>query len=371
MLVFTVGSAVQAERIDDFSTDSSGNYTKYVILDNGEDHDTSASDSTFSVSSGTATVVTTVADDVEQQLYALSGASLGIGQELQVDLVSRVTAERTMGLFVGATNSLDNVTSTEWKVRKNFVFIAVGQDNITSGTYDDGTNTGTQFNFAALSDGDTLFIAYTASGTFEVGLYDNDNTVGHGEGSREVYRTYTDLFGIDGSALGFYTDIRAAGTLSRFDNLTIYGATNVPTVDAGVNMITWSGEPVQLAPTVVNNQPTVDLTYSWSADSVDGVVFSATNVEAPTVTINKTTENPSVLTLTLSVNNVDRAPDQARQDTVTIDVYDDHCMATKSVNPEMLDSSDLNEDCITDLQDIIVMAQTWLDDYTATGPIVK
>jgi hypothetical protein len=174
-----------------------------------------------------------------------------------------------------------------------------------------------------------------------------------------------DVMSIGDAQCAIFDEIRFGNT---YEDVVAVDRTT-PTVDAGIDMVTWSGEPVQLAPTVVNNHPTADLTYAWSADPVDGVAFSAADVEAPIVTITKTTENPSIVTLTLSVNNVGQSPDQAQHDTVTIDVYDDACAATKAVAPEMLDPTDLNDDCMTDLQDLIVMAQTWLVDYAPTGPI--
>jgi len=64
---------------------------------------------------------------------------------------------------------------------------------------------------------------------------------------------------------------------------------NLPDVDAGISMITWSGEPVQLDPNVVEapGSDWTNLTYAWSADPCDGVVFSDPGIEAPTVTITR------------------------------------------------------------------------------------
>ena len=59
-------------------------------------------------------------------------------------------------------------------------------------------------------------------------------------------------------------------------------------VDAGDDMITWSGEPVPLDATVVDDDAS-PLTYLWTVDPVEGVVvaFSDPSIEAPTVTITK------------------------------------------------------------------------------------
>jgi len=58
-------------------------------------------------------------------------------------------------------------------------------------------------------------------------------------------------------------------------------------------------------------------------------------------------------------------------DTMTIDVYDDSCLAAKATGSVELDPSDLDENCITNFLDFAVMATTWLDDYTLTGPTPK
>jgi len=154
--------------------------------------------------------------------------------------------------------------------------------------------------------------------------------------------------------------------------VVIGGDPNAPTVDAGVNMLTWSGEPVLLAPTVVNNSnPVTPLTFEWSAYPVDGVVFTPNaNVEAPNVTITKTTDNPSIVTLTLAVNNEGSGKYDVI-DTMTIDVYDDGCKAANADGALEYDSSDFNRDCITNFEDVVEMVAAWLLDYTATEAIVK
>jgi hypothetical protein len=111
------------------------------------------------------------------------------------------------------------------------------------------------------------------------------------------------------------------------------------------------------------------LTYAWTADPDTGVVFSATDVEAPTVTITKATDNPSVVTLTLAVNNVGRLEPPV-EETMTIDVYDDNCEAAKAVGT-VFDETDFDENCITNLKDFAVLALDWLSDYAITAPVAK
>jgi hypothetical protein len=65
-------------------------------------------------------------------------------------------------------------------------------------------------------------------------------------------------------------------------------------VDAGEDMITWSGEPVELDAVV--QDITVE-SYAWTADPDAGVGFSSETVEDPTVTITKPTSALSAVTI--------------------------------------------------------------------------
>jgi hypothetical protein len=147
---------------------------------------------------------------------------------------------------------------------------------------------------------------------------------------------------------------------------------NAPDVNAGDDMITWSGEPVTLDPNVVEKEGSdwTNLTYAWSADPLDGVEFSDPDALAPTVTITKATDNPSTVTLTLAVNNEGRVEPPVT-DTMTIDVYDDSCLAAIDLGLAVIDPTDFDANCITNLADFAEMALTWLDDYTLTAPVVK
>ena len=147
---------------------------------------------------------------------------------------------------------------------------------------------------------------------------------------------------------------------------------NAPTVDAGVDMITWSGQEVTLASTVVEKAGSdwTDLTYAWTADPDTGVLFSAADIESPTVTITKATDNPSPVTLTLAVNDTGRL-DPPVQDTMTIDVYDDACKAAIGASLAADHSTDIDKNCITNIKDVALMAKTWLVDNALTVPVVK
>ena len=185
--------------------------------------------------------------------------------------------------------------------------------------------------------------------------------------------------GIPYLALGgtTYADGHAIGRGSpRPDDLVFHAdmeaaSSTLPDVDAGSDWVTWSGADVTLDDVVVVNNDVTDLTYAWSADPADGVVFDSNSIEFPTVTITKATTNPSVVTLTLAVNNVGSTnPDVL--DSMEIDVYDDNCEAAKGVGTAIaFDPGDIDRNCITNLNDFAELAAAWLEDYTLTEPTVQ
>jgi alpha-galactosidase len=84
---------------------------------------------------------------------------------------------------------------------------------------------------------------------------------------------------------------------------TFYGSNDLPpTVDAGEDRETKSGQPIQLDATVVDDGVSA-LTYAWRVDPTEGVVFSATDVEDPMVTITRNSRVPITYALTLAVND--------------------------------------------------------------------
>jgi hypothetical protein len=148
----------------------------------------------------------------------------------------------------------------------------------------------------------------------------------------------------------------------------------LPGVDAGDDMITWSGEPVTLNATVTNNtNPIMDLLYYWTADAASladtnlTIVITNADQENVTVQVTKTfdTGDAVIVTMTLACNNVGSGKENVT-DTVTIDVYDDACKAANADGMHKYDSTDLNKDCITDFEDFALMATAWLYDYTIT-----
>jgi hypothetical protein len=163
------------------------------------------------------------------------------------------------------------------------------------------------------------------------------------------------------------------GKLNSFSLSDAITDPNAPTVLAGDDKVTWSGELVQLAPDVTNNDtevPPRDLTYHWTANPDDGVEFSDPNIEAPTVTITKATDNPSVVTLTLAVTLTDSDSGPV-VDTMTIDAYDDPCLAALGLGLAEIDPGDFDEDCDTDFEDYAILAEKWLVNYELSAPFPK
>ena len=138
-----------------------------------------------------------------------------------------------------------------------------------------------------------------------------------------------------------------------------------PTVDAGANMITWTGEAVALAPTISDDYPE-NLTYQWSANPAAGVVFAPdAQSAAPSVTVDNAA---GAVVLTLEVSDGFNPP---VSDTVVVTVYNDACEASRvgagqAANYPM----DVVADCVINLADLGVLAGIWLDDYALTAPIV-
>jgi len=144
---------------------------------------------------------------------------------------------------------------------------------------------------------------------------------------------------------------------------------NAFVVDAGDQMVTWSGEPVDLNATI-HGDVTVS-SYAWSANPDTGVSFDFDNIEDPTVTITKAaTDNPSVVTLILTI--VD-SEDNTVVGTTTINVYDDQCKAARLGMDLAADHpTDLaGDDCITNLKDLAELALSWLNNTRLSQPQIK
>lgn len=186
--------------VDDFNTSGLSDYTRTVILDaNGG----AANVASFEDNTGVLQHITTSYDGIEQTAFIRNGLTLEVGEELGADF--SVTGSQDLGLYVGGTTPTAGV-------RQDYVAVYARGDGALYSRGFDGT---TEY---ALAGGvtptyDSLFIARTDTNTYELGYYDN--------GTRNIITTRTPTTANEGDVVGFYTDVRAAGTLEFADNLQI------------------------------------------------------------------------------------------------------------------------------------------------------
>ncbi len=196
-----LASSPGATLIDDFS--GSFPATTVVILDaNGGASNTAS----FSTAGGTLSYVTTSYDGIEQTASYYSGFSLGIGEELQIT-IAHTGASQDLGIFVGAVPTSGT--------RANYVNV-YGRNSTT--VYSRGFNGTSELGLtggATTGAYNRLFILRDGTSDYELGYYLTD-------GTRVVVADRNGLnAAVDGTALGIYTDVRAAGTLGAVDNLLI------------------------------------------------------------------------------------------------------------------------------------------------------
>jgi hypothetical protein len=53
------------------------------------------------------------------------------------------------------------------------------------------------------------------------------------------------------------------------------------------------------------------------------------------------------------------------------DVYDTACLAAKVTGTVVINNTDFNSDCTTNLEDFVEMARSWIRDYELTEPVEK
>lgn len=139
---------------------------------------------------------------------------------------------------------------------------------------------------------------------------------------------------------------------------------NAPAVDAGVDKITWSSQPVTMDPNIVEvpGSTWTDLTYDWQATPSEAVTFSPNStVKNPDVTITKSTSNPSQVILILEVNDQGRT-ELGVIDTLRIDVYDTACKAAVGIGISENYPPEIDGNCVIDLADFAIIAGQWLVD---------
>ena len=249
----------------------------------------------------------------------------------------------------------------------------------------------------------TVDISRMKSGTlyFIYGSYEDLNTVAltmSGPGQPDILADHTEdpplvnkawISSFDFSDAGAYDTISYSYTntdtdasRARFMGVIVDGVTdpNFPSVDAGPDMIGWSGQEVPLNPDIIEapGSDWTSLTYLWTADAASmadpnlTVVITDADQKNASVTITKTapTGDATVVTMTIAVNNEGRV-EPPLTSTMTIDVYDNACLAAKATGTVETDPTDVDENCITNLADFAVLVEDWLVDYEITGPVIK
>lgn len=202
LLAFSTASSSAAVVLDDFSSGVLG--TTVVILDANGGVSNSTS---WNTSAGNAQFVTTTFDGIEQTATTYAGASLAIGEELQLSVASGAAGgSQDVGLYVGGVVPTSGVRST-------YVNIYLRSDGAV---YSRGFNGTVELGLAGAFTGltfDKLFIARSATNSYDLGYYNGS--------TRTVLSTRTGMTGNDADAIGLYTDVRAAGSLRAVDNLVI------------------------------------------------------------------------------------------------------------------------------------------------------
>jgi hypothetical protein len=131
-----------------------------------------------------------------------------------------------------------------------------------------------------------------------------------------------------------------------------------PTVDAGADVVTWLTDgsvDVALDATVTDDEA---YTVQWT------VVSEPNDPNSAVAVIADASAEDTVVTLSASGEYVLQLEandgEYAGSDTVTINVYSDGCEAAKSLPDFEPLPGDINEDCIVDVLDIVILLENWL-----------
>lgn len=212
-LAISCCSAANAQLIDDFNSGLSG-YTTTVILDAQNAGSNTGAFATNAA--GQLIFETTAYDGIEQYAFIKNGLSLGVGQEIQLDLADPLSGTRNLGLYVGGTTPTTSVFPAN--PREDYISV-YGQNNgvVAQRGWDGNTTEYSNLTTGNASNAppyDTIFIARTAVNTFEYGTYL--------AGVRSTFGTsLTPSFPNTADVVGIYADIRAEGTVGFADNLRI------------------------------------------------------------------------------------------------------------------------------------------------------
>ncbi len=131
-----------------------------------------------------------------------------------------------------------------------------------------------------------------------------------------------------------------------------------PAVDAGADVVTWLTDgslDVALDATVTDDEAyTVQWTVVSEPDDPNSAVAVIADASAEDTVVTLSASGEYVLQLEANDG------EYTGSDTVTINVYNDGCEAAKSLPDFEPLPGDINEDCIVDVLDIVILLENWL-----------
>lgn len=192
---------VQAQLIDDFSGDLSAYTATRILKASGSGNNVYS----WQISGGSLQIDTTTYDGIEQFALTRIDVSLSVGYELTAAYSHQNLGLQDIGLYVGAGHPSAGVRADYVNIymRNNGQLYSRGFTGTTELSLSGGSSPAVE----------SLFIARTAPNDFELGWYEG--------GVRNVLVTRTMSNTDIGNAIGFYADVRGAGTRGNLDNLTI------------------------------------------------------------------------------------------------------------------------------------------------------
>lgn len=282
---------------------------------------------------------------VTSEINYTSGATVNPGQNLGIRLIALMGSHKT---------DIDSGDTSVYEVHFDDVKLLTDGDStyaITLSVNDE--------NNPSKEDSMMIDVFDTACQATIIGM----GIKGNGDFSGDCFVDMNDFQGLAATWLNDHTLSDTTATPGGDSG----NADDPNAIDAGADMLTWSGMPLALDGTVGNDANTPQ----WSVDqaSLDDtnltISIANANAEDTSVTITKAVATGDVtkVTMTLSVSD--------KEDSMVIDVYDDSCKAAAGIDPLVIEDADFNSDCKTNIEDFSVMAIKWLSTTTVEGPGVK
>lgn len=214
-MAMSLSLMAEAQLVDDFSGSLSA-YTLSRVLDN----DTTANVS-FSNSTGALQANATATSQAEQVLFLRNDYSLAVGQMLSATINWSLAGSQDLGICVASTatpTTVPNGSTGNTRTSLSYCFIGIrsSADHVVASGFDGATGLSTlQYQPGGANTTADVFIARTSATTFTLGYNPN----GTGDVTLGTY-TFANSANV-GNAIGFYSDMRSAGSIGTFDNLTI------------------------------------------------------------------------------------------------------------------------------------------------------